>query len=57
MGYPPAEARGAVRLSNGRTTSDAEIDATAAALPAIIDRLRDGRVYLDRVDGTGETAK
>ena len=38
MGYPQEEARGALRLSLGRTTTDAEIDRGAALLPATIAR-------------------
>ena len=39
MGYPADEARGAVRLSVGRTTTDAEIDEAARAVPAALRRL------------------
>ena len=53
MGYPPAEARGALRLSLGRTTSDEDIDAVLAALPPIMERLRDGQARLDADDGAG----
>ena len=42
MGYPEEEARGALRLSLGRTTTDAEIDQAVAIVPAVIGRLRDG---------------
>ena len=37
---PPEEARGALRLSLGRTTTDAEIAEVAAIVPAVIERLR-----------------
>ena len=47
MGYPPAEARGALRLSLGRTTTDADIEIALAAIPAAVDRLRDGQAWLD----------
>ncbi len=47
MGYPPAEARGALRLSLGRTTSDADIDEIIGVLPHVIGRLRDGQSQLD----------
>jgi cysteine desulfurase len=40
MGYPPEEARGALRLSLGRTTTDADVDAAAAIVPGVIERLR-----------------
>jgi cysteine desulfurase len=47
MGYPPAEARGSLRLSLGRTTSEADIDAAMAVIPPAIERLRAGQVRLD----------
>ena len=39
MGYPEDEARGAVRLSLGRTTTDAEIDEASRVVPAVLRRL------------------
>jgi cysteine desulfurase len=39
MGYPADEARGAVRLSLGRTTTEAEIDVACRVVPAIVRRL------------------
>jgi cysteine desulfurase len=48
MGYPPAEARSALRLSLGRTTSDDDVDAAIRVLPQVIDRLRDGQSRLAR---------
>jgi cysteine desulfurase len=39
MGYPDEEARGAVRLSLGRTTTGAEIDEAVRRIPAILRRL------------------
>jgi cysteine desulfurase len=42
MGYPEEEARGALRLSLGRTTTEPEIDQAASVVPAVIARLRDG---------------
>lgn len=39
MGYPVDEARGAVRLSLGRTTTDTEIDKVIGVLPAMVARL------------------
>ncbi len=56
MGYPPSEARGALRLSLGRTTTDAEVEALEQALPPIVARLRDGAARLVLDDGAGETA-
>ena len=47
MGYPPAEARGSLRVSTGRTTSDEEIEALLEALPPIIERQRHGSARLD----------
>lgn len=42
MGYPDEEARGALRLSLGRTTTETEIERAIEVVPAIIARLRDG---------------
>jgi cysteine desulfurase len=39
MGYPTDEARGALRLSLGRTTTDAEIDEAARIVPTVLRRL------------------
>jgi cysteine desulfurase len=39
MGYPDDEAHGALRLSVGRTTTEAEIDEAARVVPAILRRL------------------
>jgi cysteine desulfurase len=41
MGYPEDEARGALRLSLGRTTTEAEIDAAAEIVPRVIAHQRD----------------
>ena len=40
MGYPEDEARGALRLSLGRSTTQAEVDAAAAIVPAVIAQQR-----------------
>ena len=40
MGYPADEARGALRISLGRTTTEAEIDAAAAIIPVILETQR-----------------
>ena len=40
MGYPEEEARGAIRLTLGRTTTDAEIDRAIAVIPETIERMR-----------------
>jgi cysteine desulfurase len=39
MGFPADEARGAVRLSLGRTTTDSEINAASVVIPGILRRL------------------
>ncbi len=39
MGYPEDEARGALRISLGRTTTDAEIDRTALVVPEVLRRM------------------
>ncbi len=40
MGYAEAEARGALRLSLGHTSTDADVDAVLAALPGVVERAR-----------------
>jgi cysteine desulfurase len=40
MGLSEAEARGALRLSLGHTSTEADVDAFLAALPAVVDRAR-----------------
>jgi cysteine desulfurase len=42
MGYPDEEARGALRLSLGRTTTDAEIDVACEVVPRVIASMRAG---------------
>jgi cysteine desulfurase len=42
LGYPADEARGAVRLTLGRTTTDADVDAALAVIPGTIERVRAG---------------
>jgi cysteine desulfurase len=44
MGYPEDEARGALRLSLGRTTTEAEIDTAVEVVPAILASMRRGSV-------------
>jgi cysteine desulfurase len=39
MGYPSDEARGALRLSLGRTTTEAEVDEAARVVPAVLARM------------------
>jgi cysteine desulfurase len=41
MGFPDDEARGALRVSLGRTTTDAEIDDAARVIAAVIRRMMD----------------
>jgi len=41
MGYPEGEARGAVRVSLGWSTTEAEVDDFLDALPGIVERVRD----------------
>jgi cysteine desulfurase len=40
MGYPEDEARGALRLSLGRTTTDEEVTAAADAVPRVLASMR-----------------
>jgi cysteine desulfurase len=42
MGYPDEEARGALRLSLGRATAEAEIDEAAATVPRVLAAMRQG---------------
>jgi len=44
MGYPEDEARGALRLSLGRTTSDAEVAIACDVVPRVIASMRTGAV-------------
>jgi cysteine desulfurase len=44
MGYPEEEARGALRLSLGRTTTDVEIDEAAVTIPRVLSTMRIGQV-------------
>ncbi|MBA2719484.1 MAG: cysteine desulfurase [Chloroflexi bacterium] len=44
MGYPDEEARGALRLTLGRTTTDAEIDIAVGIVPRVVGALRVGQV-------------
>ncbi len=46
MGYPDEEARGALRVSLGRTTTDAEIDTATSVIPAILRSHRTGAATL-----------
>jgi cysteine desulfurase len=46
MGIPEAEAMGALRLSLGRTTTEAEIEAAAVAVPRVLAAVRDGSAAL-----------
>jgi cysteine desulfurase len=46
MGYPEDEARGALRFSLGRTTTEAEIDEAIAVVPRILGEIRMGAMAL-----------
>ena len=46
MGYPPSEARSALRLSLGRRTSDEDVAVAEQVLPEVIGRLREGQAQL-----------
>ncbi|HJW20875.1 MAG TPA: aminotransferase class V-fold PLP-dependent enzyme, partial [Candidatus Limnocylindrales bacterium] len=46
MGYPDEEARGAVRLSLGRSTTDDEIDAAVDIVPRVLEEARAGAAAL-----------
>jgi cysteine desulfurase len=55
MGYPEEEARGALRLSLGRTTTDAEIDTAIEAVPRTIRQLQVGQAVVS-ADPLGQGA-
>ena len=40
MGYPDEEARGALRLTVGRTTTEEELDEARTVVPGVVERLR-----------------
>ncbi len=40
LGYPDDEARGSLRITLGRTTTDADIEQAAQIIPAVIERMR-----------------
>ena len=44
MGYPEEEARGALRLTLGRSTTDEEIEQAAGIVPRVVASLRTGQV-------------
>jgi cysteine desulfurase len=46
MGYPDDEARGALRFSLGRTTTEAEIDEAIEVIPRILRGIREGAAVL-----------
>ncbi len=46
MGYPEEEARGAVRLSLGRSTTDAEVAEACAVVPRVLRDVRAGSLAL-----------
>ena len=46
MGYPDEEARGALRLSLGRTTTEAEIDEASVMVPRVVAMMRTGQVVV-----------
>jgi cysteine desulfurase len=46
MGFPEEEARGSLRLSLGRTTTDAEIDRAMALVATTVARIRDAAAVL-----------
>jgi cysteine desulfurase len=50
MGYPPSEARSALRLSLGRRSSDADVEMALDVLPATVERLRQGMATLARTE-------
>jgi cysteine desulfurase len=55
MGYPDEESRGALRMSLGRTTTAAEVDAAVVAIPRSLAMLRLGAIAL-AADPLGQAA-
>ena len=55
MAYPEEEARGALRLTLGRSTTEAEIDEAARIVPDVIRRMRDASAAV-AADPLGEAA-
>lgn len=53
MGYPEDEARGALRLSVGRTTTDAEIDEAVRVVPDVLRRLSDASLRRPAAEPAG----
>jgi cysteine desulfurase len=53
MGYPDDEARGSLRVSLGRTTTDAEIDEASRLIPATIRRLQEAAVLTAAAGAVG----
>ncbi len=53
LGYPDEEARGSLRISLGRTTTDEEIDSAVAIVPQAISALR-ASTALNASDALGE---
>jgi cysteine desulfurase len=48
LGYPDDEARGSLRITLGRTTTDAEIEQAAQVIPAVIERMRTASTAIAR---------
>lgn len=55
MGYPDEEARGSLRLSLGRDTTDAEIEAALAIVPRSVLAARAGAVRIATAEGPVES--
>ena len=55
MGYPDEEARGALRLSLGRTTTEAEIEEACVTVPRVVALMRTGHVAV-AADPLGQEA-
>jgi len=48
LGYPEDEARGSLRMTLGRTTTDAEIELASTIIPAVIERMRSAGTAIAR---------
>ena len=56
MGYPDEEALGALRLSLGRTTTEADIDAASEIVPRVLGRMRAATTVANGAAGTTPSA-
>jgi cysteine sulfinate desulfinase/cysteine desulfurase-like protein len=56
MGYPEDEARGQLRISLGRTTTDDEVDVALRVVPEVLARVAQGSPIAQIAGVTGATS-